>query len=51
MAFARHYHSTLMHPLGKEEGQECRTTLDERVLTIPGELLAENSSGSPCPFR
>jgi hypothetical protein len=29
MAFARLYHSTLTHPLGKEEGRERRTTLDE----------------------
>jgi hypothetical protein len=45
------YRSTLMHPLGKGEGWECCTTLDGRVQTISSELLAGNSSGSPCPVR
>jgi hypothetical protein len=49
--FARLYCSTLMHPLGKEEGWEHRTTLDGRVPTISSELLVRNSSGSPCPIR
>jgi hypothetical protein len=49
--FAHLYCSTLTHLLGKEEGRECRTTLDGRVPTTPGELLAGNSSGSSCSVR
>jgi hypothetical protein len=49
--FARLYCSTLTHPLGKEEGWERRTTLDGRVLMASGELIAGDSSGSPCPVR
>jgi hypothetical protein len=45
------YRSTLTHPLGKEEGWECRTILNGRVPTISDELLAGDSSGSPCPVR
>jgi hypothetical protein len=30
---------------------ERRTTLVGRVSTVSGELLAENSSGSPCSIR
>jgi hypothetical protein len=48
--FAHLYRSTLTHPLGKEEGWKRCTTLDGRVSTISGELLAGDSSGSPCPF-
>jgi hypothetical protein len=48
---ARLSRTTLMHSLGKEERRERRTTLDGRVPSIPGELLAGNSSGSPCPIR
>jgi hypothetical protein len=42
---------TFTHPLGKEEGWERRTSLDGRVLTIFGELLAGDSSGSLCPIQ
>jgi hypothetical protein len=45
------YRSTLVHPLGKEEGWERRTTLNGRVSMISDELLAGDSSGSPCPIR
>jgi hypothetical protein len=37
--------------LEKRRGGERRTTLVGRVPTVSGELLAGNSSGSPCSIR